>query len=117
MCTSLHRMIGDKHGKYAPGKMPVPTPPLEQPATPLKMQLLTEVKVHMEGAELLRTRRGLACAKKQQLYKVTPCSTARDSGFCVPSRTAETQLIIGIYKRQQVILYLIACDMDLNHTI
>ena len=42
---------------HAPGKMPVPTPPLEQPATPLKMQLLTEVKVHMEGAELLLTRR------------------------------------------------------------
>ncbi|CAI7990338.1 hypothetical protein GBAR_LOCUS459 [Geodia barretti] len=36
----------------ATGKMPVPTPPLEQPATPPKRQLLTEVKVHTEGAEL-----------------------------------------------------------------
>jgi hypothetical protein len=36
----------------ATGRTPVPTQPLEPPTTPRKMQLLMEVKVHMEGAEL-----------------------------------------------------------------
>ena len=121
MCTSLHRMIGDKHGKsrawqdasaYTTART---TSYTSQDAAAYGGQ-----SAH-GGGGAAANEAGLACTKKQQLYKVTPCksgSTARDPGFCVPSRTAETQLIIlGIYKRQQVIVYLIACDMDLNHTI
>ena len=119
MCTSLHRMIGDKHGKSRAWQD-------ASAYTTARTTSYTSQDAAAYGGQSAYGGGGAAAneagpsmhKKAAALQSHTLQYSKRPRILCAIKNSRDsTHNTLGIYKRQQVIVYLIACDMDLNHTI